>query len=363
MQIALYSTILSRGGAERYIAYLSKYLSKKKIPHLLLLDREEITYQYGDFAEVVILRNHLKGLRLFLPNRLIDIFALVWIKKKMKISHLISGTDKSIINSLFVKECIKISICQNNLSQKYSPSKMKAYEKMNLSLLRKGFNNSDYKFSVSDGVQKSMIEFSIKNEIFRTRNCVDTDYFFRGNHLPTSTIRLINVGNLIEQKNQKLLLRIVKRLKAENFKVALDILGDGELKAELNQYIRELDLGENVNLLGFISKDVYLKTLKSADIFVLTSKYEGMPLAILEAMSIGLPIVANDCESGPREILDNGIFGKLIEFNNEEFFVKAIKDVSNNYSNYSNLSKQRSLDFDYNNVFESFLKLSNIQIQ
>tara|TARA_Y100000590_G_scaffold454369_1_gene601089 strand:- start:2982 stop:4076 length:1095 start_codon:yes stop_codon:yes gene_type:complete len=364
MQLALYSTILSRGGAERYIAYLSKYLSKKNIPHLLILDREEITYEYGDSAELIILRNYLKVFRIIFPNRLIDIIALRRIRFNRKFSSLVSGTDKSIVNSVFISKCKKISVCQNNLSRKYPNNPTNIFKKIYNYLLRKGFNKSNFKFAVSNGVLKSMRDFNIEEKIYNTRNCVDREYFSeKDNHkINPLSLKLINVGNLIEQKNQKLLLSIIRKLKDQNIEVSLEILGEGELREELTDHIKELELEKNVKLLGFITKEVYLKTLKSADIFVLTSKFEGMPLSILEAMSVGLPVIANDCESGPREILENGKFGKLIEFNNEKSFVDAINDVNENYLKFSNLSKRRANYYGYEKIFDDFFDELDITI-
>ena len=137
MQIALYSTILSRGGAERYIAYLSKYLSKKKIPHLLLLDREEITYQYGDSAEVIILRDYLKVFRIVSPNRIIDIFVLCFIRFKRKFSFLILGMDKSILTLFCYLNVKKYQFVKNNLSRKYPNNATNIFKKIDRYLLAK----------------------------------------------------------------------------------------------------------------------------------------------------------------------------------------------------------------------------------
>ena len=123
--------------------------------------------------------------------------------------------------------------------------------------------------------------------------------------------------------------------------------------------IKELELEKNVTLLGFITKEAYLKTLKSADIFVLTSIFEGMPLAILEAMSVGLPVIANDCESGPREILDNGKFGKLIEFNKGKTTIGGGGLIKN----LTLLNKNNKLKIQKtSNVKNNLKKLSKLKI-
>ena len=71
--------------------------------------------------------------------------------------------------------------------------------------MRKGFNKSNYKFAVSNGVLKSMRDFNIEKKIYNTRNCVDREYFSEKDNYKINplALKLINVGNLIEQKNQK----------------------------------------------------------------------------------------------------------------------------------------------------------------
>jgi glycosyltransferase involved in cell wall biosynthesis len=121
--------------------------------------------------------------------------------------------------------------------------------------------------------------------------------------------RIINCGSLKGQKNQALLLRAFAATTAYPGAKLL-ILGEGPLRGELEALARELGVAERVILPGF-DLDPW-PYLASADIFALSSNYEGFPLVLAEAMYAGLRLVSTDCPSGPAELTDNGKFGQLV---------------------------------------------------
>lgn len=112
---------------------------------------------------------------------------------------------------------------------------------------------------------------------------------------------IVTMGRLHGQKGHWHLLRAMARVVRKVPEAKLLILGDGEYKKRLETLARELDIEKNVFLPGYVvSPHGYVRR---ADLFVLTSLYEGMPNAMLEAMACGVPVVSTDCPSGPREIL------------------------------------------------------------
>lgn len=121
--------------------------------------------------------------------------------------------------------------------------------------------------------------------------------------------RIINCGSLKGQKNQALLLRAFAQTKARP-KAKLLILGDGPLRGELEALARELGVANRVIMPGF-ELDPW-PYLASADMFVLSSDYEGFPLVLAEAMYAGLKLVSTDCPTGPAELTDSGRFGQLV---------------------------------------------------
>lgn len=121
--------------------------------------------------------------------------------------------------------------------------------------------------------------------------------------------RILTVGTLKPFKNHSLLIDAFAQL-ARHSDATLAILGDGALRGELEQQVRALGLTGRVLLPGFQIEphDWYA----SADLFVLSSNYEGFGNVLVEALHFGLPIVATRCRGGPEEILDGGRFGTLV---------------------------------------------------
>lgn len=120
--------------------------------------------------------------------------------------------------------------------------------------------------------------------------------------------RVITVGSLKQVKNQALLLDAFARLKTAD--AQLMILGEGVLRPELERRAERLGIAGRVAMPGF-ALDPW-PYLASAELFVLSSDYEGFPLVLAEAMHAGLKVVSTDCTSGPREILDHGRYGRLV---------------------------------------------------
>jgi len=120
---------------------------------------------------------------------------------------------------------------------------------------------------------------------------------------------IIAVGRLQPQKDYPTMLRAVADLRKRR-DVRLIILGEGQVRSELETLVKSLGLSEVVDLPGFVSSP--WPWMARANTLVLTSLEEGWPMVLTEALALGIPIVATDCPTGPREILDNGKFGKLV---------------------------------------------------
>ncbi len=164
--------------------------------------------------------------------------------------------------------------------------------------------------------------------------------------------RILNVGSLKRQKNHALLIKAFAKISAE-LNAALVIVGEGDLRTELEVLIAELHLSQSVQLVGFCA-DV-TKWYLTADMFVLSSDWEGLPTVLIEALEAGLRIVSTDCPSGPAEILCNGTFGTLTRVGDLEALAEGIKASFREKPN-PDLLKRRASDFSVESTSVKYLE-------
>jgi len=203
---------------------------------------------------------------------------------------------------------------------------------------------------------------SIKSKVLRINNPlgIDGGANFRRGDLQSRTIRLLSVGRLTYQKGYDRLILVAALLKRRKVNFSWDIVGDGELKADLQSLIDSKGLSGHVVLRRSTRniEDYY----ENADVFVMTSRWEGLPMVIPEAMSFGLPIISFDCETGPSEILGEGEYGILVNEGNIPDCVSAILSMksNDNFEKYSNLSVVRAshyrLGTEIGNIWLSLIK-------
>ncbi len=121
--------------------------------------------------------------------------------------------------------------------------------------------------------------------------------------------RIVTAGRLEPEKDHATMIRAFAKL-LESGEARLLILGEGSLRPRLEQLTAALGIAGQVEFAGYV--DDPGPHFRSADLFVLSSIYEGLPTVLIEALSFGLPVVSTDCPSGPREILADGAFGRLV---------------------------------------------------
>jgi glycosyltransferase involved in cell wall biosynthesis len=120
---------------------------------------------------------------------------------------------------------------------------------------------------------------------------------------------VLAVGRLTTQKAFDVLIRAFAQVR-RTYSARLLILGEGEERPALEAMISKLRLEEDISMPGFVQNPY--PYMAHAAVFVLSSRWEGLPTVIVEALSLGLPIIATDCPSGPREILMDGKYGQLV---------------------------------------------------
>lgn len=135
---------------------------------------------------------------------------------------------------------------------------------------------------------------------------------------------ILGVGRFNPQKNFALLLRAFAELRRER-PVRLVLLGDGDLRAELEDLARSLGVEDDVSMPGFDQNP--FRFMARAAAYVLSSDWEGLPTALIEAMACGCPVVATDCLGGPREILNDGALGRIVPRDDASALAKAIGET------------------------------------
>jgi glycosyltransferase involved in cell wall biosynthesis len=133
--------------------------------------------------------------------------------------------------------------------------------------------------------------------------------WFRPNQPPV----IVGIGELGGSKDYETMIRAFAILRRER-QVRLFIMGEGKGRDRLQELIAELHLEADVELFGFTENP--FAYLAKSNLFVLSSHYEGFGMALLEALSLGVPSVATDCPFGPSDIMQNGKFGTLIPVGN-----------------------------------------------
>lgn len=141
------------------------------------------------------------------------------------------------------------------------------------------------------------------------------------------TKRFVSVGRLIPQKNQELMIRAFAEFNKGHKDYSLVIYGEGELRESLKQLAEELGIGKAVKMPGN-SSDV-VSSISDATAFVLSSNYEGMPNALLEAMCIGLPCISTKV-SGATDLIQTGVNGLLVDLGDVEQMSDAMKTLADN---------------------------------
>lgn len=172
---------------------------------------------------------------------------------------------------------------------------------------------------------------------------------------------VIAVGRLDPQKGFDLLIdawKILKQKSKNNW--ILNIFGEGFEKNNLQKKIIENNLQDSLFLKG--NSQSIEQEILSSSIFVLSSRYEGFPMVLLESLACGVPIVAFDCKTGPSEIIDNNDCGYLIEYENQnqmaEKIIKLIEDDSERIEK-GKVAKEKSEHFSKQVIMNQWKNLFN----
>lgn len=324
------------GGLERVISQRINYLSKNYNYEIILVTtnqkKEKYIYNLDKKIKCIDLElNFSEKNTIFLDYLFIIKKFIVYLKKinelieKEQPNYLVSlGAEDKILLPFFKK---KVSIVREiHLAKK----DYKSIVKNNF------FKSYKYLFYILGNylIKKYDKIVVLTNEDKKRRKIeraivIPNPLPFKINEVSNCDIkRVISVGRLEEQKGYKTLLEIWKKIIVKYPDWELTIYGTGSQKEELLKKIKELNISKNCQIKNPI-RNIEEEYLKSS-IYVMSSKYEGFGMVLIEAMACGLPVVSFDCPSGPGEIIENNINGFLCENQNEEEMFKKLERLIKN---------------------------------
>ena len=271
-----------------------------------------------------------------------------------------------IINFLSGLKC-KVMICEHNtLSYQYKKWGWTHYIILRLSMMI-GYRLANIRIGVSEGVANDMAKLSLmcrkKFSVIYNPVSLKSSIQSKVNLKKIEKLwscppgeRILTVGSLKPQKNHKLLLQAFAKVNLPNSR--LMIVGKGDEHMALLKLSKELKISKKVIFAGFQYDPTPF--YKTADLFILSSNYEGFGNVLVEALACGTPVISTNCRSGPSEILDNGRYGRLVSVGNLNELVEAIKiELKFFENNKKNLLIRRANDFLPEISAEKYLKLIN----
>ena len=161
------------------------------------------------------------------------------------------------------------------------------------------------------------------------------------------------VGRLTPQKDFANLIQAFAQVRKKRT-ARLIILGEGELRTELEQLAEQLEITEDLDLPGFANNPYSF--MSQAHCFTLSSRYEGLPTVLIEAMACGCSVVSTDCPSGPQEILDGGEYGALVPIQDSQSLSQAMLQTLDHPVKVENL-KQRANLFSTEQIVPQYLEV------
>jgi glycosyltransferase involved in cell wall biosynthesis len=354
-KLALFLPSLRGGGAERVMLVLAKAFADKGVRVDLLLGKAE-----GPLLAQVPERIRVTDFNKRHVVRCVP--ALTAYLRREKPGSLLSAMGHVNFAALVAKR-LACSTTRVAISVHNSPSKVKGGHVTKRQLLvwamRKLHVHADAVIAVSQGAAHDYAEVMRlpKRSVRVIYNpAIDPDVFSKANHRADhawfedgkSAIALA-AGRLTRQKDYPTLIKAFAKVH-EATGARLIILGEGEEKEGLQRLILTLGLSNVISLPGFLPNPYPF--MRSADVFVLSSAWEGFGLVLVEAMALGTPVVSVDCPWGPAEILEDGRWGDLVPLGDIDALALAM--IKNLKHPGRDLATKRAQDFYVDKIVREY---------
>ena len=308
MKIAFVIYNLKKGGAERVVSLLSKELSKKHEISIIVFNNS-IEYEYG--GELIYLNcDSIKNKIGKIFNIIRRTYKLRRLFKKEMYDKIYCFMETAYLPAILTGFPIIASVRNN-------PHKHSKY------ITKYILANAKKIITVSKEIENILIkEFNISN-IMTINNPIDFTLIdkLKNDSIDEKSKFIMAVGRLHHQKGFDILIDAYSKSNVKN-KAKLLIFGDGKLKNDLQKLIDKNDLSNSIILKGIV--DNLYKYLYRAEMFILSSRYEGFPNVLIEALACCTPSISTDCPTGPKEIIKNNFNGLLVKNENTDELSNAI---------------------------------------
>ena len=367
IKVLFFISSLDCGGAERVMVNILRNIDKNRIDPILVLLYPFDNSPYKEFLpeDIKIIVINRKSDSFFEKIKQFARFSRIVSQKKPKVilSLLTHNNIMAILSGMLFK--IKVIVCEHiTLSEIINTKEGKNILWIPIAPLVKVLYRFSYKIiAVSHGIKDNLIkEFNIPAYKIQTiYNPIDLpritalssmppEHPFLKDHIPI----VLAIGRLVQQKGFDTLIKAFSKVFPE-IDARLIIVGEGSEKASLAKMVKDLNLTNKVFFAGF-QKNPFM-FLSHADLFVLSSNYEGLPMVIIEAMACGTPVLSTDCKSGPRELLQDGKFGFLVSNGDEQMLYKGIVRLLKDRSlreKFSGLGRERAKDFSSDKIIKQY---------
>lgn len=321
MKIFLIIPTLNQGGAERVISELANQFSKSGYEvHLVILVKSIDFYVVSDNVYIHRLGFTNKGMLQKPFSELKVLINLRRLFKEYRPDAILSFMDKYNILTILSSRFLDLRVF---ISDRSNP-------KLKLSLFLYFLKKIFYRRATGIIAQTSLAKEVIQ-DISNSKNVKVIPNPLKYVCLFPEVSRekiIINVGRMVPEKGHKYLIESFAQLGIVGWKLV--ILGDGPLRYDLEKQVAELGLIDKVSMPGTVSNiDDWLA---KSSIFVFSSVSEGFPNALVEAMAAGLPCISFDCEAGPRDIIEHGVNGLLVEEKNIDNLKQSMEKLINDSS-------------------------------
>lgn len=316
MRIVFVIASLNSGGAERVIANLANCFAAQKDEIELILFNDVRYYELDERVKVHIIKEEKRGVLYVLDASRRLRKELMRIDPEVVVSFLTEINVLSILAS--IGATWKLIVSERN--NPYIMPRKKYYRWLRSVL---------YPFCDAFVFQtKQAQEYFVKSIQRRSRVIHNPIGHVEESHSSVNkkTFEIVSVGRLEPQKNFALLINTFKQFHDKYSNSTLTIYGEGHLRDDLENQIKSLSLEEAVTLPG--NQKNVIELISDKSVFVLSSDYEGMSNALMEAMAVGLPCVSTDCPiGGSSELIQDHVNGLLVSVGNSEELLQALMEL------------------------------------